>query len=93
MAIALAAYLCCIASGVRHQLYLLHHSATAFLPPQAPTSGCTRTEHRSFAPVKAFTTATGVKPDVVVYYSGWQEPFQTGFATTAAKTAPYHSCR
>lgn len=39
----------------------------------------------SFAGVQAFTMATGVKPRVVVYYSGWQEPFQTGFATTVAR--------
>jgi mannan endo-1,4-beta-mannosidase len=39
----------------------------------------------SYAPVKAFTTATGIKPGVVVYYSGWTEPFQTGFAATAAR--------
>ena len=38
----------------------------------------------SYAPVKAFTTATEVKPNVVVYYSGWLEPFQVGFATAAA---------
>ena len=38
----------------------------------------------SYAPVKAFTTATGIKPGVVVYYSGWPEPFQAGFAATAA---------
>ena len=38
----------------------------------------------SYAPVKAFTTATGIKPSVVLYYSGWLEPFQTGFAATAA---------
>jgi mannan endo-1,4-beta-mannosidase len=38
----------------------------------------------SYAPVEAFTTATGVQPDVVVYYSGWLEPFQVGFVTTAA---------
>ena len=38
----------------------------------------------SYAGVKAFTTATGVKPRVVVYYSGWLEPFQAGFAATAA---------
>jgi hypothetical protein len=34
--------------------------------------------------VKAFTIATGVTPHVVVYYSGWLEPFQVRFATTAA---------
>jgi mannan endo-1,4-beta-mannosidase len=38
----------------------------------------------SYAPVKAFTTATGVKPDVVPYYSGWFEPFRLSFAKTAA---------
>jgi len=38
----------------------------------------------SYAGVTAFTTATGVRPRVVVYYSGWLEPFQAGFATTAA---------
>jgi Glycosyl hydrolase family 26 len=38
----------------------------------------------SYAPVRAFTTATGIKPGVVVYYSGWLEPFQAGFAATAA---------
>lgn len=38
----------------------------------------------SYAPVNAFTTATGIKPGVVVYYSGWREPFQAGFAATAA---------
>jgi mannan endo-1,4-beta-mannosidase len=38
----------------------------------------------SYAGVTAFTTATGIKPRVVVYYSGWQEPFQVAFAKTAA---------
>jgi hypothetical protein len=39
---------------------------------------------KSYAGVTAFTTATGVKPGVVPYYSGWLEPFQASFATTAA---------
>ena len=39
----------------------------------------------SYAGVSGFTTATGVKPGVVVYYSGWMEPFQVGFATTVAE--------
>lgn len=38
----------------------------------------------SYAGVKAFTMATGVTPSVVVYYSGWLEPFQVRFATTVA---------
>lgn len=38
----------------------------------------------SYRPVKEFISATGIKPRVVVYYSGWAEPFQTQFAMTAA---------
>ena len=36
----------------------------------------------SYGPVRAFTTATGVQPNVVVYYSGWLESFQAGFAAS-----------
>jgi mannan endo-1,4-beta-mannosidase len=38
----------------------------------------------SYAGVTAFKTATGSRPDVVMYYSGWYVPFPVGFATTAA---------
>ena len=38
----------------------------------------------SYAGVTAFTAATGVKPRLVPYYSGWFEPFQASFATTVA---------
>jgi hypothetical protein len=40
----------------------------------------------SYADVKSFTTATGIRPSVVSYYSGWREPFRASFATTAAKS-------
>ncbi len=33
----------------------------------------------------AFAAETGISPQVIAYYSGWFEPFQTDFATTAAK--------
>jgi hypothetical protein len=39
----------------------------------------------SYAAVPAFTSATGVRPDVVTYYSGWLEPFRAGFADAAAR--------
>ncbi len=39
----------------------------------------------SNAGMTSFTTATGVKPDLVLYYSGWFERFQVGFATTVAR--------
>jgi Glycosyl hydrolase family 26 len=38
----------------------------------------------SYGGVTAFTSATGIRPDVVMYYSGWYMPFPVGFATTAA---------
>ena len=44
--------------------------------PQAPSS---------WAGIAAFKSATGVTPDVAMYYSGWYEGFQAGFATTAAR--------
>jgi mannan endo-1,4-beta-mannosidase len=38
----------------------------------------------SYNGVRSFTNATGARPDVVMYYSGWYVPFPTGFATTVA---------
>jgi mannan endo-1,4-beta-mannosidase len=40
---------------------------------------------QSYAGIKAFTALTGIRPGVVVYYSGWREPFQVRFAAMAAK--------
>ena len=39
----------------------------------------------SYQGITAFTAATGVKPDLVPYYSGWWEPFKASFAAAAAK--------
>ena len=38
----------------------------------------------SYAGVTAFRSATGARPDVVMYYSGWYVPFPVRFATTTA---------
>jgi mannan endo-1,4-beta-mannosidase len=38
----------------------------------------------SYGGVTAFTNATGSRPDVLMYYSGWFERFQTDFAVKAA---------
>jgi len=37
----------------------------------------------SWSNITEFTTATGVKPRIVVYYSPWNDPFSTSFAQTA----------
>jgi mannan endo-1,4-beta-mannosidase len=39
----------------------------------------------SYAAVTSFTQATGVRPKLVVYYSGWFEPFSASFAEAAAE--------
>ncbi len=39
----------------------------------------------SYAGVAAFTNATGIRPRLVVRYSGWLEPFYPAFATTVAR--------
>ena len=39
----------------------------------------------SYAGVPTFTKTTGVKPDVLAYYSGWLEPFRAAFAVAAAR--------
>jgi mannan endo-1,4-beta-mannosidase len=39
----------------------------------------------SYADVTAFTSATGVRPNLVAFYSGWQERFPANFAATAAR--------
>lgn len=38
----------------------------------------------SYAGVSAFTAATGIRPGLVVYYSGWGESFRARFAHQAA---------
>ncbi len=43
-----------------------------------------RTSPASYAGMQQFSASTGVQPNLVMYYSSWQEPFQTTFANTAA---------
>jgi len=38
----------------------------------------------SYAGIKQFARTVGRQPNLVSYYSGWYEPFQTAFAETAA---------
>jgi mannan endo-1,4-beta-mannosidase len=38
----------------------------------------------SYAPLTSFARATGSRPDLAMYYSGWFVPFPTSFANTAA---------
>jgi Glycosyl hydrolase family 26 len=39
----------------------------------------------TYQPITAFAQAAGQQPNLVGYYSGWREPFQTSFAETVSK--------
>jgi hypothetical protein len=67
-----------------------HPAPTGPLPVHLPTTPesylglYTNGAPASYGGVTAFTSATGTRPDVVMYYSGWFVPFPAGFATTVA---------
>jgi hypothetical protein len=53
--------------------------------PQSYLGVYTHGAPASFDGVTAFTSATGARPDLVMYYSGWYVPFPTQFANTVAE--------
>jgi mannan endo-1,4-beta-mannosidase len=67
-----------------------HPASVGPLPVHLPTTPesylgiYTNGAPASYGGVTAFTGATGARPDVVMYYSGWFVPFPAAFATTAA---------
>jgi mannan endo-1,4-beta-mannosidase len=77
-----------IASGV--VLYNKSAHTTGPLPTNLPpVSGSylgvyAKGAPASYAGVNAFASATGAKPDLVMYYSGWYVPFPRSFAVTTA---------
>jgi len=77
-----------IAAGI--VLYNRSSGSSGPLPVNLPTSTgsylgvYTKGIPDSYAGVTAFAGTTGVKPDVVMSYNGWWEPFPLGFARTAA---------
>lgn len=74
--------------GPWHRAQINHPARTNIGLPVTPDSYIgvyARGVPISYAPVTAFTTETGIKPNVVSYYSGWPEPFQTNFAMAAAR--------
>ncbi|MGH3394591.1 MAG: glycoside hydrolase family 26 protein [Streptosporangiaceae bacterium] len=76
------------------------HAAATTLPPDKPLSSPEPASLRvtrhyvgvfergvpgTYQPVQRFGRATGTTPGVVVYFSGWHDPFQAAFAATARK--------
>jgi hypothetical protein len=62
-----------------------HLNATLSVKPDSYVGAYQSGAPNSYAGIARFAAATGVKPRIVVYYSGWFEPFKASFATTAAK--------
>ena len=60
-------------------------AAAAHPKPRAFLGVYTPGVPQSYAGIQAFTAVTGVRPGVVVYYSGWMESFQVRFAEMAAR--------
>lgn len=51
--------------------------------PQSYLGVFTKGVPDSYAPISSFTTVTGVRPTVALYYSGWYEKFRAPFAIQA----------
>ena len=65
--------------GAAHQAVPLIRRPTSYLGLFAPSAP------QSYSGISAFASSTGVSPNLVVYYSGWFEPFQTSFAVKARR--------
>lgn len=71
------------------------HTAAALSPPHPPATPLPQARARfhlgvfepgetvGYRAVTSFAAAVGREPDIVLYYSGWGEPFLTRFAETA----------
>jgi mannan endo-1,4-beta-mannosidase len=88
--IALAGVVIVIAAAAGVSLYDRSAGRSGALPVDLPTTPQSYLgvyaagTPASYGPVTAFANATGAKPDVVMYYSGWFVPFPAAFAATAA---------
>ena len=77
-----------IVAATRHYRSVSSAPAPAVVLPAAADSYVGVYRHGlpgNYAGVTSMTKFTGVRPNVVMYYSGWLEPFQTGFAQRAAR--------
>jgi mannan endo-1,4-beta-mannosidase len=79
-----------VAVGVTLYNRSADHHHTGPLPVHLPTTPSSylgvyaKGVPASYAGVTSFTDATGARPDVAMYYSGWYVPFPVKFADTAA---------
>lgn len=93
IAAAVLASVVVIASAVRHDKAMAANPRLSAVPPPVtlPTKSATylgvyaNRIPQSYSGVTAFMTATGVRPTLVAFYSGWLEGFPVKFATAAAR--------
>jgi mannan endo-1,4-beta-mannosidase len=59
-----------------------HHPVVIALPahPASYLGAFVRGVPGSYAPIESLTKATGVRPNIALYYSGWYEKFRSAFA-------------
>lgn len=59
-----------------------HHPVRIALPahPASYLGVFVKGVPESYAPVRSLTAATGVRPNIALYYSGWYEKFRSAFA-------------
>ena len=86
--VVLAAVVIAVASAVAVSRFVSSSSHPAVASASLPTNPAsylgvyeTGPPH-TYQPVADFTQAVGKQPNLVGYYSGWGEPFQTSFAVT-----------
>jgi hypothetical protein len=62
-----------------------HHPIVITLPanPGSYLGAFVRGVPESYAPIESLAAATGIQPNIALYYSGWHEIFQTAFAIQA----------
>jgi mannan endo-1,4-beta-mannosidase len=87
VAVAMALALASVTGAVSRVVGSIHPKPAAVhatLSPQlaAYLGAFTPGAPPSYAPVASFAQATGRAPNLIGYYSGWAEPFDTSFANT-----------
>jgi hypothetical protein len=74
----------CLTPLTAQQPAAAHQPLTPVPAPASPLVGVFEPDApASWSQVTEFTSATGVKPRIVVYYSPWQDPFSTSYAQAA----------
>lgn len=86
----LAVLAACSAPGAAPLSLPASSTASTVIPaPAQPMVGVYEPGVPGYSRITQFTHATGVKPAVVLYYSGWGESFQARFANTAWSRGAY----